>query len=83
MSAALNDLLRDIREHPAFEELLNTLNPKPLVFYSPASPKDAATQSADYVYGSGLHRQHQIWREFLTDYVSPIGESPTSQQEQS
>jgi hypothetical protein len=83
MSAALNDLLAYMREHPAFKELLDASNPKPLTLYSPASQKDAATQTADYVFGSGMHRQHMIWREFLIHAVSPTGESQPSHQEKS
>lgn len=83
MSAALNDLLRTMREHPAFDELLNTLNPPPLTLYSPQNGKDAASQGADYIFRSGLHRQHIQWREFLTAYVSPTGESQPSHQEKS
>jgi hypothetical protein len=83
MSAALNDLLRIMREHPAFGELLNAINPTALTLYSPRSEKDSATQTADWIFGSGMHRQHLRWREFLTDYVSPTGESQPSQQEQS
>lgn len=83
MSAALDDLLRTMREHPAFDELLGAVNPPPLTLYSQNSSKDAATQQADYIFGSGRHRQHMIWREFLTAYVSPTGESQPSHQEKS
>ena len=83
MSAALNDLLAYMREHPAFPELLDVLNPPALALYSANSKKDSATQGADWIFGSGRHRQHLLWREFLTSYVSPTGESQPSHQEKS
>lgn len=81
--AGLKDLLERMREHPAFPDLLDKINPPPLKLYQPGGDKDSATQSADWMFGSGRHRQHMLWREFLTKFNPQSGESETSQQEKS
>lgn len=73
MTAALQDLLFLIRQHPAKDELLNgpgAPEPKP---YRPGS--DPTAQWADHIYQSGRRQQDNAWRQFL------IGEP--SQQERS
>lgn len=73
MSKALDELLFTIRQHPAYQELLDAVETPPVQEFKESG--DAQKQYADYIYRSGRRRQHIIWRHFL------IGEP--SQQEKS
>lgn len=62
----LDDLLFAIRQHPAFQELLKSVEaPK----VRPFTPKDAAQieqSRAQWIYESGQLKQHQNWIARLT-----------------
>jgi hypothetical protein len=75
MSKPLDDLLFTIRQHPAFPELLLAIDTPSAREFSP-SKGDSAAQYAEYIFRSGMRRQHSVWRQFL------IGE-PTSDKEKS
>jgi len=60
-----------MRQHPAFQELLNTVGVPPVNEFKPSG--DPIGQYADFIYRSGRKVQHESWRQLL------IGQ--TSQQE--
>lgn len=64
MSAALEELLFFIRQHPAKDELLQGPGAPEPKDYRPGS--DPTAQWADHIYRSGIKRQHNAWRQFLT-----------------
>lgn len=74
MSEGLKDLLRVMREHPAFPELLSGVE-APLI-KSFKSAEDTERQTSDWIFRSGRRLQHEAWRQFLIGAV-------TSQQEKS
>lgn len=74
MSPALKSLLSDIRQHPAFPEMLRELQAPKLPRFKPNSPESTETMGAKFLFASGQADQHERWLAFLTG-------SPTSQQE--
>lgn len=64
-SPSLQDLLTHMREHPAFRELLNAVEP-PLLRSFKAS-EDVQRQNAEWIFRSGARHQDAIWRQFLTN----------------
>lgn len=74
MSKQLDELLFTIRQHPAFTELLTSVEQPLLKEFRPTADADA--QHAEHIFRSGQRRQHEYWRQLL------IG-GPSSQQERS
>lgn len=73
MSQQLDDLLFNLRQHPAFQEFLKAVEaPEPKEFRPTSDPQ---AQWAEYIFRSGRRLQQNCWRQFL------IGEP--SQQEKS
>lgn len=66
MSAALADLLTQMREHPAFGELLRQVEAPNLPPFKEG--EDPSKQYAVFTFRSGARRQDEIWRQFLTSF---------------
>lgn len=65
MNAALQDLLNRMREHPAFPELLKTIDDPSIKTFKPSG--DAAAQTSEWIFRSGRSFQHDAWKQFLTE----------------
>lgn len=78
MSAALKDLLFTMRQHPAFEELLSSVDAAPVQAYKSSQP--VMEQQAEWIFRSGRQRQDKIWRDFLTEQVPQDGEDNEERQ---
>lgn len=83
MSPGLRDLLFNMRQHPAFPELLKMVEVPPVKHFHPRK-ESAADQNAEWIFRSGQQRQHEQWLHALTDSNPPVlGVSEPSQQEKS
>ena len=79
MTDGLRDLLLRMRQHPAFRELLNSVEvPKPKPF-KPAKG-EAVRQESEWIFASGRARQDEIWRLFLTEGNPARGNNPSDQE---
>lgn len=72
MSKSLDELLFSIRQHPAFQELLSSLDPPGAKHYRPG--EDPQMQYAEFIFRSGRRLQHESWRQFL------IGDTASQQE---
>lgn len=72
MTPKLNELLFEIRQHPAFRDLLEAVGKPEIKEFSPGGDPNA--QWAEHIYRSGRRRQHEAWRQFL------IGGEPSQQE---
>jgi len=63
MSKSLDELLFTVRQHPAFQELLETVRVPPVHEFKPSG--DAQAQYADFIFRSGRRLQHESWRQLL------------------
>ncbi len=83
MTPALKSLLFEIRQHAAFQELLNVVEPPRLPQYRPLKNDTLETMGAKTVFASGQIDQHERWLTTLTGGQVPARETETSQQEKS
>lgn len=77
MSPALQSLLLDIRQHPAFEEMKRAVEMPRLPRYRPSKSENMGVMGAKTIFESGRLAQHEAWLIFLT------GSAITSEQERS
>ena len=73
-SPVLKSLLFDIRQHPAYPELLKAVECPPLPRFKPSAADSVETMGAKFLFASGQADQHERWLTFLRG-------QPTSQQE--
>lgn len=74
ISPVLKSLLVDIRQHPAFPELL-TLVDKPIVpRFKASEAENVETARAKWIHRSGQRDQHDQWLYALTGDVPPRGD---------
>ena len=65
ISPSLAHLLVELRQHPAFPELLQVEAPR-LPRFRPSQAEEAAKAHATWVYQSGRRDQHDYWLALLT-----------------
>lgn len=65
MNPALKGLLEDIRQHPAFPDLLQAVMCPPLPRIKPNSMDSAEIMGAKFLFASGQADQHERWLIFL------------------
>lgn len=70
MTEALKDLLFKVRQHPAFQELLEAVEAPRTPRYRPSKGKDVPTLGAETIYASGALDQHDRWIALLTGQAS-------------
>lgn len=65
-SQALVTLLAELRDHPAFPDLLAHIEAPHLPVYRPKRSGDVELAQATWIYQSGRVANHQAWFQFLT-----------------
>jgi hypothetical protein len=65
MNPALKLLLEDIRQHPAFPELLKAVSCPPMPRFKPNSPESTEIMGSKFLFASGQADQHERWLTFL------------------
>lgn len=65
-SPALASLLFEIRQHPAFPELLNAVERPRAPRFKPNGAETAEQFGAKAIYASGAQAQHDAWIQFLS-----------------
>ena len=68
ISSNLAALLRELRQHPAFLELLEAVELPRLPRFKPSQAEEAAKAHATWVYQSGRRDQHDNWLTLLTGH---------------
>lgn len=66
MNEAVKALLADLRQHPAFQDLLMMVERPKMPRYRPSKGEDVPTVGARTVYVSGQIDQHERWLSYLT-----------------
>jgi hypothetical protein len=70
MTEALKSLLFQIRQHPAFPELLKSVETPRLPRYRRSKGADVPAMGAEIIYASGALDQHESWIALLTGRTS-------------
>jgi hypothetical protein len=70
-SPALMILLTEIRQHPAFPELLAAVEAPKLPMFKPRKNGAVEQAQANWIFESGRLRNHLAWMEFLTGTELP------------
>ena len=65
MTADLKELLWLIRQHKAFQELLDHLSHEHAKPFRPSG--DGQKQVYDWIFASGRMTENDLWRSFLTE----------------
>lgn len=68
MTDTLKALLFELRQHPAFRELLKAVEAPRMPRWQKGMDKD------DFVFASGREKQHEMWLSLLTGSASQHGE---------
>ena len=66
MTDTLKALLAELRQHPAFQELLKVVEPPSLPRYRPSKGFDVPAMGARAIFASGQIDQHERWLSTLT-----------------
>lgn len=82
MTPELKELLFLIRQHPGYQDLLKAVELPVTREFKPSG--DAQQQWSDFIFRSGMQRQHKAWQSFLTESAPDAGGvTETSQTEKS
>lgn len=72
MSDALKLLLADLRQHPAFPEMLRAVEVPKRDHYRPSKGMSVEAFGAESIYASGAQQQNDRWVAFLTGSSSKL-----------
>lgn len=77
----LSDLLRVMREHPSFADLLKAVEEPTVHVFRPSDAENVAEAQANWIFRSGRQKQDEMWRTALTK-LDPMqmGNSPSRQE---
>lgn len=78
MNDAVKALLIDIRQHPAFRDLLKSVEAPQITQFRLKDAEQIETARAKWIYQSGRKDQHEAWLHLLTG-EAPKGESETQE----
>lgn len=71
-SPALQSLLADLRQHPAFPELLKAVETPIVPRFRKSKAGSVEEARAEWIHQSGKREQHDLWLAILTGKVPPI-----------
>ena len=70
-SPALQALVMELRQHPAFPELLKRIEPPPIPRFRHSQASEVEKARAEWIYASGKRDQHDLWLSVLTGEAIP------------